>query len=147
MVGGGGGGGEDSVIGNDVKLTPTVELIGSIYCRFFLSKYVHCTSLPRKDIDTMATRNFRLLHSLTRRFGMMESHVKTVFPIQFQHTYFCCLFYSCSSLFILVANVFNVLPCLLATVRRFLHGWVGMKRKRRNDVSCGNFGVDATPKL
>ena len=32
------------------------------------------------------------------------------------------------------------------TVRRFLPGRVGPKKKRRNDVSCGKFGIDATPK-
>ena len=32
-----------------------------------------------------------------------------------------------------------------ATVRRFLPGWVGLKRKRRKDVSRANFGMGATP--
>ena len=35
-----------------------------------------------------------------------------LFPIQFQHTYFCCLFYSRRRLFMLVAIAFIVLPCL-----------------------------------
>ena len=45
---------------------------------------------------------------------------------------------------VLVANVFILLSCLKvsATVRRFLPGWVGLKKKRRNDVSDGNFGTD-----
>ena len=35
---------------------------------------------------------------------------------------------------------------LKTTAQRFLTGWVGLKKKRRNDVSQGNFGMDATPK-
>ena len=43
---------------------------------------------------------------------------------------------------------FVVSPCLQvsATVRLFLPGWVDLKKKRRNYVSRGNFGMDATPK-
>ena len=33
-----------------------------------------------------------------------------------------------------------------ATVRRFLAGWKGLKKKHRNDVSRSNFGTDATPR-
>ena len=36
------------LIENDAKLAQVVKLIGIIYCRFFLSKYVHFTSLPSK---------------------------------------------------------------------------------------------------
>ena len=51
------------------------------------------------------------------------------------------------SLFTLAA-IFIVSPFLQvsATVQRFLPGWVGLKKKRQNDVSRGNFGTDATPK-
>ena len=71
-----------------------------------------------------------------------------IFPIQFQHTDFGCLFDGWRSLFILVVNFFVVSPCLQvsATVRLFLPGWVDLKKKRRNYVSRGNFGMDATPK-
>ena len=45
--------------------------------------------------------------------------------------------------------MFNkIIPCLQvsATVQGFLPGWVGLKKKRQNDDSCGNFGMDATLK-
>ena len=71
-----------------------------------------------------------------------------IFTMQFQHTYFRELFYSWRSLFIWVANVFIDLPCLevSATVRHFLPGWAGLKKRCRNDISRGNFGhpFDAT---
>ena len=45
----------------------------------------------------------------------------------------------------LVANVFIVLPCLQvsAAVQCFLPGWEGLKKKRRNYVSRGTFGMKA----
>ena len=71
-----------------------------------------------------------------------------IFPIQFRHAYFCCLFYSWRSPALFIAKIFIVLLYLQvsAAVRRFLPGWVGLKKKRRNDISRGNFGMDATPK-
>ena len=32
-----------------------------------------------------------------------------------------------------------------ATVRSFLTGWVGLNKKRQNNVSHDSFGMDATP--
>ena len=156
-----------------------VKLIGSICCRFFLSKYVHFTSLPSKWLiwrHGISARRILLneelawwkamwrplrwalyctasVHSdlgfyLFFLFWLLVNHLRVfIFFIQFQHTYFCCLFYSWRSLFILVANVFIVLPCLQvsATVRRFLLVWVGLKKKGRNDVSRASFSMDATP--
>ena len=54
-----------------------------------------------------------------------------------QHSYSCCLFYRWRTLFTVVANASIVLPCLQvsATVRRFFPGWVGLKKKCRNDLA------------
>ena len=72
-----------------------------------------------------------------------------LYSLQFQHTCFCCLFYIWRSLFILVTSVFIALSCLQMSVKvwRFLSVWVGLKKKHQNDISLGNFGLNATPYL
>ena len=84
----------------------------------------HCTASVYSSLDFYLFFMFWSLVNLLRAF---------IFPIQFQHTYFCSLLYSWRILFVLVANVFIVLTCLQvsATVRCFLTGWVDLTKKRR----------------
>ena len=120
----------------------------SQYCSYVFIFNIPYFSILRKCLYTtlsVAGKKQRYIHqrhtwiSLASPLGNLLRAF--VFPIRFQHLYFC-LFYSWRIPFILVANVFIVLLCLQAsaTLRRLLIGWVGLKKKRRDDVSRGNFG-------